>query len=252
MLAAERHHLILDRAREAGVVRTVDLARDFNVAEETIRRDLDLLARRGKLHRTHGGATNPASRLGELSHLERQSQEKTEKTAIAREAAKLVQEGETVLLDASSTVLELAACLPANLRVATYSLAVVERLANRSDLEVLQLGGIYEARGRRFGGLLTENAVRSLRIDRFFFSGRGLDPKLGVSEPNQEQARLKSLILHHAAWSCALIDHTKFNLRSDYMFAKPGEFHALVTDPDSRRMVRTAFKSMPYQIHFSA
>lgn len=251
MLAAERHRSILAKARESGIVRTAELAGHFGVAEETIRRDLDLLARHGRLSRTHGGAIDPAAALGELSQIERETRQGAEKSAIARAAAKLAVPGETVLLDASTSALELASLLPGGLRVVTYSLAVIERLASRSDLELLQLGGSFEPRGRRFSGLLTENAVRSLRLDRFFFSGRGLDPKLGISEPNPDQARLKTLILAHAAWSCALIDHTKLGLRSDYFFAKPGDFQALVSDAAAKSFIRSQLKSPPFEVHLA-
>ncbi|BCX49926.1 DNA-binding transcriptional regulator, DeoR/GlpR family [Haloferula helveola] len=248
MLAAERHRSILTKARESGIVRTGELAREFGVAEETIRRDLDLLSKRGHLSRTHGGALDAASALTELSQNERETLQLHEKSRIATLAAGLVQSGETVLLDASSSALELAAKLPSEIKVVTYSLSVIERLASRTDLELLQLGGTYEPRGRRFSGMLTENAVLSLRIDRFFFSGRGFDLQHGISEPNPDQARLKTLMLRHAGWSCALIDHTKLGLRSDYNFARPGDFDSLVTDPKSKAFFRGKTRSLPFKL----
>ncbi|GAA5483520.1 DeoR/GlpR family DNA-binding transcription regulator [Haloferula sargassicola] len=248
MLPAERHQAILNRATESGTVRTTDLARHFGVAEETIRRDLDLLAKRGLLNRAHGGALAPSAGLPELSQHEREGLQAQEKQHLASLAAALVSEGETILLDASSTALELAARLPAGLKVVTYSLAVTERLASRQDLELVQLGGTYEAKGRRFSGLITENAVLSLRIDRFFFSGRGMDLDRGVSEPNPDQARLKSLMLRHASWSCALLDHTKLGLRSDYFFARPSEIDAVVTDPGAQPFFRGKSSTLPFRV----
>ena len=73
MLAAERQRQILDRVRRDGTVRTADLASDFAVTEETVRRDLDLLGRRGHLRRTHGGAMDSTAPLGELSQSEREA-----------------------------------------------------------------------------------------------------------------------------------------------------------------------------------
>jgi len=240
MIPLERHRRILENARRGGTVRTVDLAREFAVAEETIRRDLDLLARGGHLRRTHGGAVDAAVALSELSHEEREVRQLAEKRAIARGAAGLIEAGETLLLDASSTALELAAQLPAgrSLRVVTYSLEVVQRLAVREDIELVQLGGTYERRGRRFSGLLTEAALRALRIDRFFFSGGGFDPRQGVGDPNPDQARLKALMLAQAAWSCALLDSTKLGAPTDHFFAAPEDFEVLVTDAGGRTFVK--------------
>jgi DeoR/GlpR family transcriptional regulator of sugar metabolism len=253
MLAAERQRQILDRVRRDGTVRTADLASDFAVTEETVRRDLDLLGRRGHLRRTHGGAMDSTAPLGELSQSERESRKLEEKLAIARETARLLLPGETILLDASTTSLELAGQVPQGmpLRVVTYSLAVVERLAARDDVELIQLGGSYEPRGRRFSGMITESALRLLKIDRFFFSGAGLDPTQGVSEPNPEQARLKRMMIEQAAWNCALLDHSKFGVKADYFFAPPADIDMIVTDRDSKAYAKTHLKAPPYDLRFA-
>ena len=235
MLAIERHKKILEAARHHGSVRTHELSSSLAVTEETIRRDLDSLARKGLLHRTHGGATELSMLLLEPLPSEREASEKAEKLAIAKLAVTHILTNETILLDASSTALELARHLPnqRNLRIVSYARDVIELLAGRNDLELILLGGIYDSRCRRFGGLLTEMAVRSLRIDRFFFSGRGFDTIKGLGEPNPEQARLKATILASAKWNCALIDHTKMGRPTDHYFATPTQIHTLVTDSKS-------------------
>jgi DeoR/GlpR family transcriptional regulator of sugar metabolism len=166
----------------------------------------------------------------------------------------MILPGETILLDASTTSLEFASQLPEGLplRVVTYSLAVVERLSARDeDIELVQLGGVYEPRGRRFSGMITENALRSLRIDRFIFSGGGLHPTLGVSEPNPEQARMKRMMLEHCTWRCALLDHTKFGVKTDYFFAAPEELEAVVTDRESRAYAKSHLREQPYDLRFA-
>jgi DeoR/GlpR family transcriptional regulator of sugar metabolism len=253
MLAAERHRRILELTRREGAVKTTELGRALGVTEETIRRDLEFLAAKGHLLRTHGGAMDPAASITEPPHAEREARQSEEKAAIAREAARLVVAGETLLLDASSSALALASQLPADmrLRVVTYSLAVVERLAGREDIELVQLGGLFDRRGRRFHGMLTEMALRALRIDRFFFSGGGFHPEHGVGEPNPDQARLKQMMLSHAEWSCALLDHTKLGRSTDHFFAKPGDLDALVTDKGGADFAQNHLKSIPYALHLS-
>lgn len=232
MLAIERHRRILEEARKEGAVRTQELAAILGVAEETVRRDLDALSRQGLLNRTHGGAADVSMIFNEYSQHEREAQQAAEKTAIAKVAIKHIKEHETILLDASSTALELARQLPEgkSLRVVTYAHAVVEKLAIRSDVELILLGGTYEAKGRRFRGMLTEMGVRALRIDRFFFSGGGFHVTRGVGEPSAEEARLKATIIAHANWKCALLDHTKLGRVTDHFFAKPSEIDLLITD----------------------
>jgi DeoR family L-fucose operon activator len=253
MLAAERQRQILDRLRRDGTVRTTELAKDYSVTEETIRRDLDYLARRGQVHRTHGGAMDASAPLDELSQSEREARNLEEKISIARETAQLILPGETVLLDASTSALELAGQIPGNLplRVVTYSVAVVERLAGRDDLELVQLGGTYDPRGRRFSGMLTESVLRLLKIDRFFFSGAGIDPVQGVSEPNPEQARLKRMMIEQSTWNCALIDHSKLGVKADHFFALPQDLDVVVTDRESETYAKSHLKNPPYELRIA-
>jgi DeoR/GlpR family transcriptional regulator of sugar metabolism len=232
MLAIERQRRILERAKRERTVRTQDLSALLKVTEETVRRDLDALSRQGLLRRTHGGAADVSIMLDELSQSDRESRQAEEKTAIAKVAAKHIKDHETILLDASSTALELARHLPSgrSLRVVTYAHSVVEKLAIRSDIELVLLGGTYEAKGRRFRGMLTEMGIRALRIDRFFFSGGGYHETRGIGEPSAEEARLKATIIAHADWKCALMDHTKLGRMTDHYFAKPSEIDLFITD----------------------
>ena len=230
MFATERQQQILAQLRTDGTVRTRVLAGQFRVAEETIRRDLEQLARHGLVARTHGGGLDPSRKPLELAQSERERRNVSEKRHIARAAAKWIQPDETILLDASSTALELTAFLPEKIRLATYSLAIVDRLSTRTDLELILLGGQFEPRGRRVSGLLTESALRSLQIDRFFFSGGGFDPQRGVADPNASQASIKRLAIELANWSCALLDHSKIGLDADWFFAAPDQFDHLITN----------------------
>lgn len=251
MLAIERHRKILEIAKRDGAVRTQSLASLLDVTEETVRRDLDSLSRQGLLHRTHGGATENSMVIRELSRSEREERQAGEKEAIAKAAVRHIGGNETLMLDASSTALEFARHLPEKLglRIVTYAIGVVERLAVRTDLEVILLGGIHDPKAGRFQGMLTEMGVRALRIDRFFFSGAGFDPSLGIGEPNPEEARLKATIIAHAGWKCAMLDHTKLGRRTDHYFVRPDQIDLFVTDPEGADYCRKGnLKGIPYEM----
>jgi len=232
MLAIERHRRIMDLAKRDGTVRTQDLASHLEVTEETVRRDLDSLTRQGLLRRTHGGAADISLMIDEIPQSEREARQSQEKIIIAKLAIPFVGENETIMLDASSTVLEFARHLPGgrNLRVVTYAHSILEKLAMRNDIEVILLGGIYEAKGRRYRGMLTEMGMRALRIDRFFFSGGGFHPRHGIGEPNPEEARFKASVIAHAEWNCAMLDHSKLGAITDHYFVKPNEIDVFITD----------------------
>ncbi len=246
MLAIERQRRILERAKRERTVRTQELAAVLKVTEETVRRDLDSLSRQGLLRRTHGGAADISIILDELSQSDRETRQAEEKTVIAKCAAKHIKDKETIMLDASSTALELARHLPSGKspRAVTYAHSVVEKLAIRSDIELVLLGGTYEAKGRRFRGMLTEMGIRALRIDRFFFSGGGYDGIRGIGEPSAEEARLKATIIAHADWKCAIMDHTKLGMATDHYFAKPSDIDLFITDPKGADFCRSAMKGM--------
>ncbi|QTN31086.1 DeoR/GlpR transcriptional regulator [Akkermansiaceae bacterium] len=242
MLAIERQRRILETAKRERTVRTQELAAILKVTEETVRRDLDALSRQGLLRRTHGGAADISIILDELSQSDRETRQADEKSAIAKLAAKHIKDHETIMLDASSTALELARHLPSgkSLRVVTYAHSVVEKLAIRSDIELILLGGTYEPKGRRFRGMLTEIGIRALRIDRFFFSGGGYHETRGVGEPSAEEARLKATIIAHADWKCAIMDHTKLGRVTDHFFAKPSEIDLFITDAKGADFCKSA------------
>jgi DeoR/GlpR family transcriptional regulator of sugar metabolism len=251
MLAIERQRKILECARRDGTVRTQELSITLGVTEETVRRDLDALSRQGLLRRTHGGAADVSMIFHEYSQNQREARQAAEKAAIAKVAVKQIGAEETIMFDASSTVLEVVRRLPEGrkLRVLTYSHDVVEKLAMRTDIELILLGGIYESKGRRFMGILTEIGIRSFRIDRFFFSGDGFDAELGIGELNPEESRLKATVMSHARWRCALMDHTKIGKLSDHFFVKPEELDLLITDSLGEDFRKTgALKGVRFEI----
>ena len=253
MLAAARHQEILTRIDCYGAVRTTELASEFAVTEETIRRDLDKLDKKNRLLRTHGGAISLDASRNDLPQSQRENIQLAEKIAIAQSAAPLIQQNETILLDASTSALQLALALPKNhsLRVVTYALSVLQALSHRSDIELILLGGTYDSVGARFTGLLTDESLNLLKIDRFFFSGKGFDPKRGISEADPRQAQLKRHIQRQSLWSCALIDHTKFGVLAPHLFATTTDFHTLVTDSLSESYLQKNLSHPPFKLQLA-
>lgn len=250
MIAAERQQTILEQTLLKGSVRTSELAQFFEVSEETIRRDLDKLTDSGHLARTHGGATTSELQRVELDHTQRHAQHLEEKKRIARKAASFIKAGDTVLLDASSTVLQLVDEIAGleGIHIVSYSQEVSERLVRQAGVAFTHLGGRYDRPSRSFCGMLTESVLRHLRIDKFFFSCKGVDPSAGLSEANHEQARLKKCILEHAESSYLLVDHSKHGLRSNYFFSPIGDIHTLITDTGVAPSALSKLEKSPIEI----
>jgi DeoR/GlpR family transcriptional regulator of sugar metabolism len=234
MLAIERQRRILELLKTAGSLRTTDTSGLLGVTDETVRKDFEVLEKRGELLRIHGGASQPERIREEQPFTERQAVRREEKVAIARLAASRIQPNETIFLDASSTVLTLTQFLPdVPLTVLTNALNVVTVLADRPHLDLICTGGTFDARSRSFIGLIAEKSLQRYNIHRMFFSGNGLHLERGVSERNSRQATFKERVIASAEDVVFLADHSKLGQKSAFFFAKTADLSCLVTDAEA-------------------
>jgi DeoR family transcriptional regulator, L-fucose operon activator len=249
MLALERHRIILKSLTANGSVRTAELASRFEVTEETIRRDFERLEGEGQLVRTHGGAARLDFSRRDFPLAERVEQNAGGKARIARAALAHIQEGSTVFFDASTTVLQLAALLPEKpLTVLTNALQTATALSGKSGIDIYLLGGRLGASSLSCTGWAAEQGIDQHRIDAAFFSCKGLDPSLGLSEATEEQARVKRHVVQRARSSILLADRTKAGVASNFFFARNPEVDHWITDEAPGRHVRDAVSSQGMRV----
>ncbi len=231
MLAQKRHQRILALLETSGTVRTIDLAREFRVTDETIRRDLQILAESGQIMRVHGGATSLNGRPKLQSFTERRSINVEKKRAIGRAALQLLSPGKTYAFDSSTTVFELVCSLPdLPYRVVTNAYAVIDHLIEREQIELISTGGRYHPKTQTFNGSNSFNSIRRHNINVAFVSCVGLDAQQGASEGFEEQAVFKETLIQMAERTVLLVDSTKLNQRSEYFFASLNQISQIVTD----------------------
>ena len=146
MLAIERRREILERMKLDGKVIVSELARDFEVTEETIRRDLDRLDKEGLVSKTYGGAVAKQNPTLDLPYDVRQGVNVAQKQIIAQKLARLIRDGERVMLDSSSTALYVVRKLKdrKNLTIITNSVKILIELSDKSDWTVLSTGGVLK------------------------------------------------------------------------------------------------------------
>lgn len=253
MIVAERQHQILMRLQEEGAVRTVDLANELGVTDETIRRDLEVLDGQGKLERTHGGALilNHPSRTKTLA--ERSLINPDLKKAIAREAVRLIQPKDVLFLDASSTVLELARALPpVSLTVITNAHDVISVVSGNSHVKVIGTGGVFDPESRSYYGPSVEEAVCRYRIQRMFFSCNGVDFNRGISESSEDQGRAKEAIFQYTRQVVLLADSTKFGMQSDYFFCSPGRLNVMISDSALKKSFQKQSKQWDFDLRLAS
>lgn len=231
MLAIERRRRILGLLGRSGSLRTSEISAALSVSDETVRKDFELLEKRGELVRIHGGASRPEKIRRELAFNERQGIQRNEKRMIARLAAGRIRENETIFMDASSTVLTLAEFLPdLPLTVLTNALNVLTALADRPNLDLMCTGGLFDAKSRSFIGLTAEKSLQRYNIHRAFLSGSGLDLERGVSESNARQAAFKERVVATSEDVVFLADHTKLGRKASFFFAEVAALSCVITD----------------------
>lgn len=231
LLPQQRRREILALLQGGGSARVTDLAKRLGVTTETVRRDLKRLDREGRLVRTHGGAVPVEDSRHELPLDVRRNAQTAEKAAIAATAARFIEPGDAVCLDASTTCYELAKRLPEEeLTVLTPSLAIATLLADRPGVEVVVLGGTLDPASLSLVGPAGLETLRRYNVSKLFFSCRGVDLSRGLSEASERHATLKRTMLDVAERSYLLADGTKFGLRSLVFFANVADVDVLVTD----------------------
>ncbi|MDR3050198.1 MAG: DeoR/GlpR family DNA-binding transcription regulator [Oscillospiraceae bacterium] len=213
-------------------LRVAELCQRFGVSAATIRSDLRALARSGRLHRTHGGAMTLFKAGFEPTPQIKQGHHLTEKQRIAKFAATLVEEGDTVALDAGSTTMELARalCERKGLTVVTYDVEIATYLDARSDAAVYLAGGQLRKGFNMATGAMTVSAIRSLNVDIAFLGANAFSMEKGFTTPKSELVEVKQALIAIANRSVALVDSGKLGRASFLKFADPRDVDMLVTD----------------------
>ncbi|MDQ8194559.1 DeoR/GlpR family DNA-binding transcription regulator [Coraliomargarita sp. SDUM461004] len=234
MLAPERQQQILTLLEERGTVRTIDLAEEFQVTDETIRRDLQVLAENQQLSRVHGGASSLNGRPKLQSFTERRLLEVAKKDAIAKAALERIQPGQTYAFDSSTTSFQLVTMLPdLPYRVLTNAYAVIDQLVGMEQIDLISTGGNYHSKTQTFISGDSYNMLRRHNISCAFVSCIGLDINRGPSEGFEQQAVFKESLITMAQQTVLLVDSTKLNKSSEYFFANLHDISEIITDGDA-------------------
>jgi DeoR/GlpR family transcriptional regulator of sugar metabolism len=229
----ERRQAILALVQTQGRVSVADLSDRFGVSGVTIRADLQGLADRGLVVRTHGGALPVGYGVQELSLVRRRQRQVSEKAQIAAAAAELVGDGEAIFLDSSSTTLAILTHIKQrfDLTVVTNSLVVAQELMDSPNITVMMPGGTLHHDTVSLidtaGGL---TIVERYNISKGFFGAHGLTLADGFTDVSEAEARLKRAIVGMCRQVVALLDATKWGRAGVASFADAQDVDILITD----------------------
>src|SRR6266545_4291209 len=227
----ERRRALIDALRRDRRINVRETSAQLGISEVTVRADLDALEQEGLAQRVWGGAVLPAGLRHEPRFAARLKQHREEKQRIAAAAASLIADGDSVMLDASSTAFYLAPYLKqrAELTVITNGLNLASELAVSEQITTILIGGVLRGRNSSLVGMLGEEMLGKLYASKGFFSARGLSLEQGLSERHIPEAQLKSAMARRVGQVIALLDASKLDQTSLTSFCSFERLRMLIT-----------------------
>lgn len=247
LLAEERRFRIRELLSRERTVTASELIRTLGVTAATVRRDLSALEKEGVLVRSHGGAVSRTSSTNfQPSYEALGRNNRAEKLAIARETERLILDGETVFLEGSTSVYELARRLlhRNRLTIITNSPPILDEFQRSQHVSVISTGGELQKDVFYLSGVWAQRALAEIRVDKAVLGVSAIDPGYGISTASQAEAQIKKMILKSARVSIALADHGKFGNQGFAYVGPITDIDILVTDsgtnPQYLRPIREA------------
>jgi len=250
MLEVERHQTIIKEIKQNGVVRVSDLSRLFDVSQNTIRRDLQKLEEEGLIRRTHGGAILEDFYGIDLPFVSREDKYREEKQHIGQKAAELIKDGETIILDAGTTVAQVARNIKnkRNLTVITNAVNVALELANSREILTILTGGIIREVTNCLVGYQAEEFLSKVHVDKVFLAAGGVTVKEGLTNPNPFEVPVKKAMIKAAEEVILLVAHNKIGNIALAPIAPIEAVHKIITDDETPREKMELFQKKGIEI----
>lgn len=241
-----RQQQILDRMALDGEVKIAELKDMFDVTEMTLRRDMEKLEQLGEIRRTFGGAILIGK---DIALHERTGVLIEEKMRIGKQAAQLVQPGNSIFLDGGSTTLQVAKYLQPNrnITVVTNALNIAAELQGK-QITTIVIGGMLLDKTSTLIGPIAASAIAKMAFDRVFIGTTGATLKHGFSNSNMHEAEIKRLAIQQAEEVNVVMDHTKFGLQDLFSYASLNAVDRIITDCQPNQELSGDFKEASVEI----
>lgn len=236
MLAEERRLRLVEWSKQEGRIDALDAAGKLKVAVETVRRDLDLLQRRGLLRRVHGGAISAERLSHEFTFPERKGRNPDQKRRIAQVAAQYLPDEGCIFVDGGTTTEFLAESLRnrPQLMVVTNSLTLASMIGE-SSTQVFLLGGRIRPTTLSSIGSRTVDDLQNYKAQIAFLGTNGIDLESGFMTVDPDEAAVKKVMIQNSTETVVLADNSKFGATYSALFAKFEDIDRVVTDVEANR-----------------
>lgn len=244
MLAIERRKEILMKLQAERRVVVSELSQLYDVSEETIRRDLEKLVNEGVAIKSYGGAVINENANLEVPFNIRKNYNVIGKQKIAEQIAAMVKDGESLMLDASSTAVYIAKALKEkkNLTVITNSIEIIVELMDMPEWKVLSTGGLSREGSFALVGPQTDKMLKSYHVDKAVISCKGFDLESGITDSDELHANNKITMLGAAGKKILAVDKSKFDKTAFTAIGALDDITTVVTDEEPDRRWLQAFE----------
>lgn len=236
MFLEERYDSIVKTIKENGRVTVKNLAKQFEVSEDCIRKDLKELENRNELKRVYGGAVLKRNHNEIKSINERQSINLEKKKKIASKALGLIKEGDVIFLDASTVNLELARAivtLDIRLTIVTNMIQIIVELNRSTNIKAILIGGEFDFKVGAIMGTTANTFINKFSYDKAFIGTCAVNRDSGViSSNNLEDGDTKKAIIDNSIEKYIVTESDKFNYDEFYKFTRIDEVSAIITEDE--------------------
>ncbi len=233
MLQIERQKSILDFIENKKSTTVSEIAKAVYVSEATVRRDIARLEKDGYIVRVYGGVML-ANHQSEVVPVElRDSSNSKTKDEIAKKAAELIKSGDTVIMDASTTVFRICHYIKSvkNLKIITNNLRICEELKD-TEIKVYCTGGAYYGSRGCFLGAFAENFIASVHADLLFFSSQGISEEGIITDVDEEENSIRHKMIRQADKKIFLCDSSKYGIKKPFALCTIDDIDMIISDKE--------------------
>lgn len=247
---AERRKYILDMLEKDGFVRVADIADDLNITRATVRKDMRFLESKELLYRAHGSASPVGPHVADVNVHLKSTMNAEIKRRIGIRANDLISEDDSIIIASGSTVYAFAEVIDpvGHLNVVTPSLKVSILLSEKSNVTVLQLGGVLHGNSLSVRGEYAAEGFQNLICSKLFFGVDGIDPELGVTCATAEEATLTRKMMKTASKIIVLSDSSKVGRKGFGKICNIEDIDVLITDSNISSQVKSSLEAAGVEV----
>jgi DeoR/GlpR family transcriptional regulator of sugar metabolism len=244
MLARERYDKIINILELDGSVKTSKLSKVLNVSLETIRRDLDVLHKEGKLRKVHGGAVLEKEKINVLPYTLREDSMKEEKVEISKITFEMIDTGDVIGLNGSTTNIQLAKMLKNSnkeITVVTNSYLISQELIENPKIQLITVGGRYDREEFAFFGDNSVKFLEQFSVNKAFLSVGGVTLKRGITDFSEKEVQISKKFVEIADEIIVVADSSKIGNNSLIKICDLEEVNVIVTDSKIDKRIKTEY-----------